>query len=237
MADGDLSAPLLTYCAGPDRVELSGATTANWVAKTANLLVDGHGFPGRVGLLLPLHWQAMCFLLGAAASGATVVVASDAAGLDGCPLAFVLAEHAGAALDAGVDDVLAVSGHPLGARATGLPAMVLDAAAEVPGHGDHFGGPHPLTAQVEVAGRVLVAADLERGAADLGIGTGDRVLTALPLDTLLGLRVALGALAVGASLVLVTGEVDLAAICATERVTVTAGADVPGVRAVAQGTD
>ena len=209
-------------------MELSGATTANWVAKTANLLVDDYGSPDRVGLLLPLHWQTLCFLVGAAATGATVVMAEDGAGLAGCPVAFVVADQAGAALDAGVDDVLAVSGHPLGARSQGLPAMVLDAAVEVPGHGDHFGGPHPASAHVVVQGRPFHPVSLD-------LTSSDRLLTVLPLDTAPGLGVALAALAAGASLVLVTGEADLPAICAAERVTATAGVDVPGLRDLALG--
>ena len=223
VTDRDLATPLLTLYDGPARVELSGATTANWVAKTANLLVDGHGGPQRVGVLLPLHWQAVCFLLGAAATGATVVVAAEPAELAGCEVAFVLAEHAAAALDAGVEDVLAVSGHPLGARCTGLPAMVLDAAVEVPGHGDHFTGPRVTQARVEVEG-------VAWSRRDLALSPGERVLTTLPPDTRAGLDVVLDALAAGASLVLVTGQADVAAICAAERVTATAGVVVPGVR-------
>ena len=49
----DPTRPLLTWYddATGERTELSGATLANWVAKTANLLVDevgaGAGRPGR----------------------------------------------------------------------------------------------------------------------------------------------------------------------------------------------
>ncbi len=57
----DPTRPLLTWYddATGERTELSGATLANWVAKTANLLVDGVGLgPGdRAGVLLPPHWQ------------------------------------------------------------------------------------------------------------------------------------------------------------------------------------
>ena len=47
---GDPARPLLTwYDDGTgERVELSGATLGNWVAKTANLLVDGCGLGIRV---------------------------------------------------------------------------------------------------------------------------------------------------------------------------------------------
>jgi uncharacterized protein (TIGR03089 family) len=202
-------------------VELSGATTANWVCKTANLLVDGFGSPSRVGLLMPLHWQLVCFLLGTAAVGSTAVVARGPDDLAGCELAFVDADSASAALDAGVEDVLAVSGHPLGARLASLPPMVLDAAAEIPTYGDHFGGPVPQHAHVELAGAPFAVPDL-------GLTGTDRVLTTL--DPVEGLGVLLAALAAGASLVLVRGDADLVAICAAEGVTATAGSVVPGVR-------
>jgi uncharacterized protein (TIGR03089 family) len=206
-------------------VELSGATTANWVAKTANLLVDGYARPDRVGLLLPLHWQLVCFLLGAAAAGSEVVVASQAADLAGCPVAFVRVEDAEAALDAGVDDVLAVSGHPLGARLAAVPALVLDAAAEVPGYGDRFPGPHPAGATVLLGGEPFATPDL-------GLGPHDRVLTTLAPATAKGLGVLLAALRAGASLVLAPGEADLAGIAAAEQVTAVAGTDLPGTRAL-----
>ncbi len=80
----DPAAPLLTLYDGDARVELSGATTANWVAKSANLLVDGLGGPRRVGLLLPLHWQTVALLLAAVATGAEVVVGSA----EGCDAVF-----------------------------------------------------------------------------------------------------------------------------------------------------
>jgi uncharacterized protein (TIGR03089 family) len=151
----DPAQPLLTLQRPRARVEVSGATTANWVAKSANLLVDGLGAPGRVGLLLPPALADRALLLAGVASGATVVVAADTDGLAGCDAAFVLAAHAGAALDAGVDEVLALSGHPLGARAAGLPALVADYAREVPSYADHWGGPAPAAPTVEVAGAPL----------------------------------------------------------------------------------
>src|SRR4051812_31192843 len=55
------SRPLVTFYddATGERVEFSVKTFDNWVAKTANLLVDGLGAePGaKVVLALPLHWQ------------------------------------------------------------------------------------------------------------------------------------------------------------------------------------
>jgi uncharacterized protein (TIGR03089 family) len=222
VGDRDPAAPLLTLYDGPARVELSGATVETWVSKTANLLVDGHGGPDRVGLLLPLHWQVVCFLLGSAATGATTVVASTAAALDGCGLAFVSPERAEAALDAGVEDVLVASGHPLGARLPAVPALCLDAGAEVPGYGDRFTGPAPARTTVLLDGAPFTAPDL-------GLGPDDRVLTTLPPTSPDGLGVLLAALAAGASLVLLR-DGDPEAVAAAERVTTTAGAAVPGLR-------
>jgi len=159
-----------------------------------------------------LHWQAVCFLLGAAAAGATVVVASSPEHLAGCAVAFTDADRAEAALDAGVDEVLATSGHPLGARLTVVPPLVLDVAVEVPAHGDRFTGPFAGTAAVELDGQPFTAPDL-------GLGPQDRVLTTLEPSTPEGLGVVLAALRAGAGLVLVRGEVDLDAVAASERVT------------------
>jgi uncharacterized protein (TIGR03089 family) len=72
----DGSRPLLTYYddATSERIELSVATTANWVAKTANYLVDEHGIePGDlVTVRLPLHWQTAIVLLACWSVGSQV---------------------------------------------------------------------------------------------------------------------------------------------------------------------
>src|SRR3712207_2384754 len=73
---GDPAQPLLTYYddGTGERVELSGATLDNWVAKTANLLVDTYGLaPGdRAAVLLPPHWQTAAVLLGCWSAGLSV---------------------------------------------------------------------------------------------------------------------------------------------------------------------
>jgi uncharacterized protein (TIGR03089 family) len=201
-------------------VELSGATTANWVAKSANLLVDGLGSPRTVGLLLPLHWQTVALLLAAVATDAAVVLADEPSALAGCDVAFVLAEQAEAALDAGVDEVLALSGHPLGAPAGQLPGLVLDYAREVPSYADHYGGPRPGPMRVRVGG---AAAELVTG-----IEPGDRVLTSLDPATAIGAAVLLGALSAGASLVLLRGG-DAERVAAAERVTLVTGSPGTGL--------
>jgi hypothetical protein len=151
-----------------------------------------------------------------------VLVASSAAALAGCDLAFVAVEEGSAAVAAGVEDVLVVSGHPLGARVPVVPALCLDAAVEVPTYGDRFTGPTPLGTTVLLDGIPFTAGDLE-------LGPSDRVLSARQPDTADGLGVILATLAAGGSLVLLA-DGDPVAVAAAERVTATAGVAVPGVR-------
>jgi len=224
--DRDPAQPLLTLLDPAGRVELSGATTANWVAKSANLLLDGLGGPARVGLLLPLHWQAVALLLAGVASGATVVVAADAAGLADCDAAFTTAAGAQAALEVGVDDVLALSGHPLGAPCGPLPNMVTDYAREVPSYADHWGGRASGPARVEAGGALLGPLPA------LGLGGGDRVLLGGTLDDPVTLAVLLAALGAGAALLLVpdASAVGLERLAAQEGATATHGLAVAGLR-------
>ena len=209
---------------------MSGATTANWVAKSANLLVDGYGAPGRVGLLLPLHWQTVSLLLAGVATGATVVVTDEPAALEGCEVAFVVADAAPAALAAGVDEVLALSCTPFGTRLREVPAGAVDYAAEVPTYADHWGGPVPSRLDVETGAGVLPSLP------ELDLGGADRVLVAVPPADPAGLAGLLAVLRRGAALVLVPAPdaVDLARVVEQEGVTATLGVEVPGVRALAQ---
>ena len=175
------------------------------MAKTANLLTDGFGSPDRIGLLLPLHWQTVCLLLGGVAAGATVVVASDPSFLSGCALAFTAVEDAEAALDAGVDDVLACSLTPFATRLASVPSMVLDAAAEIPTYGDHFNG-RPREARLELDGVPFAVPALD-------LGTTDRLLIEQPPSTSAGLGALLGGLQAGAALILLrSGDRELARI-------------------------
>lgn len=72
------TSPRLTWY-GPDseRVEFSGRVLDNWVAKTANYLVDElDAEPGTViALDLPLHWRSLVWMLATWAVGATAVTA------------------------------------------------------------------------------------------------------------------------------------------------------------------
>ena len=69
--------PFVTYydVESGERTELSGTTTANWVAKTANLLVDElDAEPGiRIEVALPTHWLRIVWILATWAVGGTIV--------------------------------------------------------------------------------------------------------------------------------------------------------------------
>lgn len=132
----DASRPFVTFYdeATGERVELSVATFANWVAKTGNMLQDSLGADDgttvRVGL--PVHWEACVWLLACWSVGSTVTLDQD-----------VPAEVAVVGPDGwdgeDADEVVALSLRPLGARfAEELPAGITDFNAEVLGHGDHF---------------------------------------------------------------------------------------------------
>src|SRR5258708_17616167 len=60
------SRPLVTFYddAAGERIELSAKTFGNWVAKTANLLVDRLDAEpgGRLAVALPPHWQTAVWL-------------------------------------------------------------------------------------------------------------------------------------------------------------------------------
>ncbi|RPF20100.1 TIGR03089 family protein [Myceligenerans xiligouense] len=76
----DPGRPRLTwYGDDGERVELSGAVLANWVAKTTNLLVEEYDAqPGSmVGVNLPVHWRTVTWALAAWRVGATVVLRDD----------------------------------------------------------------------------------------------------------------------------------------------------------------
>jgi uncharacterized protein (TIGR03089 family) len=136
--------PLFTFYddASGERTEVSGATLGNWVAKTANLLVDGLGLgPGDVARVdLPPHWQTAAVLLGCWSAGLVV-------DLDGrsepAAVAFVTAEAAAQAAteSATVDaaDVLVFALAPMAAPVRpGPPPGTADFVVEVRRHGDHF---------------------------------------------------------------------------------------------------
>ena len=141
----DPARPLLTYYddRSHERTELSVATFANWVAKTANLLQDDLAVaPGtQVALDLPLHWQAAVWLQACWALGLHVVSATEAGQTAAAELLVTsydgdLAERMGTA-----GEVVALGLGPMGLprRDAVAPAWAtLDYDREVHGHGDRF---------------------------------------------------------------------------------------------------
>jgi uncharacterized protein (TIGR03089 family) len=212
-----------------ERTELSYATTANWVAKTANLLRDGLGAEpsDRVGVLLPLHWQTVVVLLGAWAAGL------DTALDDPADVAFAAEERLDEALAGGAREVVGLSLRPMAGRLQAAPVGVLDFAEEVPGHGDHFAEVR-AHAGVLLGSSRLTADDL-RGES-LALTADDRVLTTLSYDTRAGLVAGLVApLAAGARIVACRNPDPslLAARARTEGVTASVGLELSPARRLA----
>ena len=240
------SAPLLTAYddATGDRVELSGTTLANWVAKTANLLQDEFDVgPGStVAVALPVHWQTAAVLLGVWSCGATVLdtAAEDDGRLGSADLTLSTQDRLDALTEAGADPLLGLSLHPLGLGMTDYSGEARDYALEVRVHGDVFtpwqqvapDAPGLRAGALELTLGGLVAAATEL-AGRLGIVAGDRLLvdpeTAAEAGPVAWL---LAPLAAGASVVLSarTRPADLQRRAATERVTATLGVRLDGVR-------
>ena len=210
----DPARPRITHYddAAGSRIELSGATLANWAAKTANWLRDELDVqPGdTVAVLLPPHWQTAGVLLGAWWCGATVTMSPAGSQVALCGLDRI-------ASAAGADEMAALGLDALGMGIPVLPPGVRDYATEVRVHGDTFtpGAPGPDAGEVVAAARVR--------AAELGLDAGDRLLCTAGWDGAVPGEVLLAVLAVDASLVQCTGA-DPAALadrCAAERITAT----------------
>ncbi len=124
------TSPLVTYydVATGERVELSAVTCANWVAQTANFLVDeldaGPGTRVRIGL--PTHWLRAVWLLSAWQVGA-VVTDHEA------DIAVV-----GPDLDADEPQRVASALLPFGVRFPQAPEGFVDLGVEIPAQPDIF---------------------------------------------------------------------------------------------------
>ncbi|SCX51717.1 TIGR03089 family protein [Klenkia marina] len=242
----DAASPRLTHYddATGERTELSGATLANWVAKSANLFQDEFDIgPGsRVAVALPVHWQTAAVLLGIWSCGAAVVdtVPEDETSLAGIDLVLAEQGRLDALSDAGAPDVLGLSLHPLGLGMVGYTGEARDFALEVRAHGDHF-APHeqvdPDAPGLQVGGLELSLGglvDTARALADrLGVRAADRLLVGERAATEAGpVTWLLAPLAAGASVVLcrhaASGQLKHRA--GTEKVTATLGLELDGIR-------
>jgi uncharacterized protein (TIGR03089 family) len=152
------SSPRLVWY-GPDgRIELSGRVVDNWVAKTANLLVDELDATAgtRIELDLPVHWKSVVWALAGWQVGAVIVPGPS--GPPELPADIVVTAGERGAPEGGAGKppavLVAVALGALAMRWPGaLPPGAVDYAAEVRSHGDVFPDAVPQS-----AGTVLFAA-------------------------------------------------------------------------------
>jgi len=252
--DGDPARPVLTYYDSDGaRVELSVATLGNWVAKTANLLVDGLGAaPGqRVAIRLPVHWQAAVWHAACWAAGLVTVLGEPVPAPDVAvvPVPTDLAT-APDPVASSAGEVVGLGLGPLGLPRPGpaAPAWVsLDYDREVHGHGDRFPRPSQVSADaaapaVEADGAVLTAGalveDADARASTWALPDAARVLVLRPVTDLPALAATLLVPLLRGGGAVLCGDADtdrLAAWARDERVTAVLGPPVgvlPGLATV-----
>jgi uncharacterized protein (TIGR03089 family) len=246
------AAPLLTSYddATDERVELSATTLDNWVAKTANLLQDEFdvGRGSSVAVALPVHWQTAAVLLAAWSCGATVVdtAAEDDGRVADADVVLAEQDRLPALEDAGIEELLGLSLHPLGMGMAGYAGPARDFALEVRAYGDAFfpyEPPDPAAPGLRVGSLELTLGGLVDAAGELagrlGLVEGDRVLvdeqTALQAGPVVWL---LAPLSAGASIVLSRNAWPerLHARAEAERVTATLGCRIEGIRELGRPT-
>jgi uncharacterized protein (TIGR03089 family) len=187
----DGGAPFLTYYddESGERIELSAVTTANWVAKTANLLVDEYDLEAdeTVAIGLPPHWLGVVWALSTWSVGASLTSGTGALAITGPDFAI-----------RGSRETVASALLPLGGRfREPLPAGVQDYGAEVYNHPDVFVPLDPPTS-TSPAYDDLTHEDL--------IGTAepvtDRILVIRTLTDRAGVGLLAGVVSGGGSIVL-----------------------------------
>jgi uncharacterized protein (TIGR03089 family) len=172
-AAGDPARPLVTFYddGTGEWVELSGNTFANWVSKTANLLIDGCGLgTGDTALVaVSPHWQTAAILAGCWSAGLEVVTDGDG------DVAF-----ADSAISSTAGDRFFLGLAAMGMPYRGdLPDGWLDYIAEVRPHGDHFRPVSPADPDDPALNGETRAAVLARATAraeEFGIPADGRVL-------------------------------------------------------------
>ncbi|MFC4910492.1 TIGR03089 family protein [Actinomadura gamaensis] len=233
--EADPSRPFVTFYddARNERVELSARVFANWVAKTANLLVDGFGMqPGdRVVLALPEHWQTQVWLMASWSAGLHVHL-GEPGEAEGPYLLAVAEERLGEVDDSEADEVVGLSLHALGGPMADVPPGVTDYATEVRAYGDRFrpersfaGDPLLSVTKTTYSGADLVA-EARTAAAEWALDARDRLLVHVPLTTLQGVLITLLAPLASGSSVIIQRNFDKASLdrrLTLEHVTATAG--------------
>ncbi|TDO47592.1 uncharacterized protein (TIGR03089 family) [Kribbella sp. VKM Ac-2571] len=187
----DGGAPFLTYYDDTtgERIELSAVTTANWVAKTANLLVDEYDLEAgeTVAIGLPPHWLGVVWALSTWSVGASLTSGTGTLAITGPDFAI-----------RGERETVASALLPLGGRfREPLPDGIQDYGAEVYNHPDVFVPFDPPT-PASPAYDDLTHEDL--------IGTAepisDRILVTRTLTDRDGLALLVGVISGGGSIVL-----------------------------------
>ena len=151
--------PFVTYydVATGERTELSGTTTANWIAKTANLLVDELDTQPstRIEIALPTHWLRIVWILATWAVGGTIVDA------DGDVL---VAGPDTAEKPSGARHRVASALLPFAMPFPTAPSGVLDLGTALPGQPDAFfplDQPAGVVPAVDVGDLVLTYGEIE----------------------------------------------------------------------------
>ncbi|GAA1971021.1 TIGR03089 family protein [Catenulispora subtropica] len=207
------SRPFLTYYDDHtgERVELSYATTDNWVAKTANLIQDELALaPGdEVAILLPTHWQTPIWLLACWAAGVVASVGEDPAAVERAAAVVAGPDSLGEAL-ACRGERIALALRPLGAPFQQVPEGFTDYAAVAPSQPDAFTPYSPVEADAPALiadGQSWTQGEMVKDAVDAAarwnLTAGSRVLAGCGFASRPEIRAALTSeLAAGASLVL-----------------------------------
>jgi uncharacterized protein (TIGR03089 family) len=210
-----------------ERVELSFATTDNWIAKTANLIVEEMcAEPGeRIAIWLPIHWQTVVWHLACWNAG---VIAAPGADPRNCDHA-VADPGAIAVIAACPGSRVLVPMLPLGASGADTPPDVINYATEVAALGDRFVAPARVgdeSPALELGGRrwsgAEVVATAGAAATEWGLTPASRVLCDADPGTFTGLHAGLLApLAARASIVLCRNldETKVAGRVIAERIT------------------
>jgi uncharacterized protein (TIGR03089 family) len=161
----DPAQPLLTwYSADGGRVELSVATLANWVAKTAGLLVDeiGVGRGDVVSVRLPAHWLGPVWAQSVWTAGCRLVLGEE----QSAAVVVVDAASAQAGVSVGAAELVVVSTAPFaGSAGAAVPPGAYDYGRDVLGHPDRFDPAFPAAVPDPLAAEArLRAAELPRAA-------------------------------------------------------------------------
>ncbi|MGW6281914.1 TIGR03089 family protein [Kribbella sp. NPDC055071] len=187
----DGGAPFLTYYddTSGERIELSAVTTANWVAKTANLLVDEYDLESgeTVAIGLPPHWLGVVWALSTWSVGASLTSGVGTLAITGPDFTI-----------RGSRETVASALLPLGGRfREPVPEGIQDYGAEVYNHPDvfvPFDPPSPTTPAYDE----LTHDDLIRTAEPVT----DRILVTRDLVSRDGLGLLVGVISGGGSIVL-----------------------------------